>query len=337
MDKIQELFDIATSFNTVGRFDREYITERLVYDMKDGELAHRKSNHRMDQGNPFIDDWIRNTIKDSSPKYYIVMNVRDDKQLKLLRKMVSTHKFNIPTKVLTYDLHRIKRFVKYGVQKKPIVFKPLMKEINGLALHNVYHVVTDQRFLDAMVEYGVEDCILDIVPNNGNFFKTVDFKSFASERFFNGNTFTREMDEERYHTNKPTQVMTKTYANYSGLSLEEAEEYITVRQKEVLDGPYLRINFRLQRSSSDCLPTLMKQFEQNNVVPIRLNWSSPYGTATEKHVIGGNVFCPYEHFDRYMARIKLYGLKKSTVSVNNGLLTKLLIEDYDARTSDITE
>lgn len=336
MYKIQELFDNATSFNTVGRFDREYLTERLIYDMKDGELAHRKSNHLMDQGNPFIDDWIRKSIKDTTPEYYITINALHDKKLKLLRKMVSDNQFNIPTKACTYDIHRLKRFVTYMSKKNPTDYKPILKEMHKVSTSSVYHVVVDRHFIDAMVEYGVDDCILDILPNNGNFFKTTDFQTFASERFFNGNSFIRELDEERYHTMKPTQVMIKTYASYSGLSLEEAERYIIDSQKDVLSKSYLRINFRLQRSSSDCLPTLMKQFEQNNVVPIRFNWSNPYGTNTEKHVIGGNVFCPYEHFDRYMARIKLYGLKKATVSVNNGLLTRLLIEDYDARNSDIT-
>jgi len=95
-------------------------------------------------------------------------------------------------------------------------------------------------------------------------------------------------------------------------------------KNKVINGKYLRINFKLTKSSNDVGNFLIREFTNNSVLPLRFNWSGYYD---DKHIIGGSVLCPLEYYVKFSNRLKLYNADRINYSISFDGISNILLED----------
>ena len=95
-------------------------------------------------------------------------------------------------------------------------------------------------------------------------------------------------------------------------------------KNKVINGKYLRINFKLTKSSNDVSNFLIREFKNNSVVPLRFNWSGYY---SNRHIIGGSVLCPLDYYVKFTNRLKLYNADSINYSISFDGISNIILED----------
>ena len=95
-------------------------------------------------------------------------------------------------------------------------------------------------------------------------------------------------------------------------------------KNKVTNDAYLRINFKLSKSSNDVSNFLIREFKNNSVVPLRFNWSGYYAN---RHIIGGSVLCPLDYYVKFTNRLKLYNADSINYSISFDGISNIILED----------
>lgn len=97
-------------------------------------------------------------------------------------------------------------------------------------------------------------------------------------------------------------------------------------KNKVINDAYLRINFKLTKSSNDVGNFLIREFKNNSVVPLRFNWSGYYDN---RNIIGGSVLCPLDYFVKFTNRLKLYNADRINYNISfDGIVNIFMDKHY---------
>lgn len=131
-------------------------------------------------------------------------------------------------------------------------------------------------------------------------------------------------DVVKFETTDPAGAKLTKVMNAFMLDNDFDESIWHSTKNKVTNDAYLRINFKLSKSSNDVSNFLIREFKNNSVVPLRFNWSGYY---TNRHIIGGSVLCPLDYYVKFTNRLKLYNADSINYSISFDGISNIILED----------
>lgn len=190
----------------------------------------------------------------------------------------------------------------YGYLKTPIKSKKhSVDDTNGKAIKYKLYSILDNLDLSVLKELHRNGLHANIVMVRlQSTYMREKGKTLLNDITVPGSRIEYVGNDERY--NKISKVMKTMLSEHS---IDESTW--NVKLLNVISSNYVRVNFRLNSSTSNALKTLIGEFNKNDVIPIRFNWDNANGRR--ENIIGGIVVCPIDSLNVLSNKLKLFGVK----------------------------
>lgn len=284
--------DIEKVCSLIPQFNTNDVFGNLAYNIVNSHFT-MLTTHSLQNDNFFVGEIMDDRYaSNASVLYHYVVRVDQDNRDHYKKLIRDKKLFKLPA---TCDYHTLTRLVSKTRCK-------YTRDAMVGAKRNSFYIISDDRSLrtlNTLVEYGLVESIIHVMYLNHSISSIDRGVVDLLQREYGVRVSDSDSDV------KLTKVMKKLLED-NDISSKVWYDALNRIEKDAT----VRVNFRFDDSNVASVNTLLKELTSNDVVPIRFNWDK-----TRSKVVGAYVICPYDHYNKFKSKLKLFGVNSVKLSV----------------------